>query len=139
MAELLGEEDPRLEHVLGMVAVTTHWGELPARERKILVLRFYGGMTQAQIGQQLGISQIQVSRLLAHALSYLRPRICGLPECVTEAVLDVTPRVDRTAAAGDRRPAWRSGTAVKLSGERRDVTEHGGQAGSADKSILVRT
>jgi RNA polymerase sigma-B factor len=91
LAELLGEEDPRLEHVLGMLAVTTHWGELPARERRILVLRFYSGMTQAQIGQQLGISQIQVSRLLAHALGYLRPRIFGPPECVTEAVLDVTP------------------------------------------------
>jgi RNA polymerase sigma-B factor len=79
LADFLGGEDPGLEHVLGMRAVATHWGELPAREQKILVLRFYGDMTQTQVGQQLGISQMQVSRLLAHALGYLRPRVTGIP------------------------------------------------------------
>ena len=73
------EEDPQLEHMLGMQAVATHWGELPPREQKILLLRFYGGITQAQVGQQLGISQMHVSRLLAHALA-MRPRLLGLPE-----------------------------------------------------------
>jgi DNA-directed RNA polymerase specialized sigma subunit len=53
--------------------------ELPRREQQILVMRFYGDMTQVQIGHQLGISQTQVSRLLAHALGYLRPRLLGLP------------------------------------------------------------
>jgi RNA polymerase sigma factor (sigma-70 family) len=53
--------------------------------QKILILRFYGGMTQTQIGQQLGISQMQVSRLLARALGYLRPRVTGLPERPTDA------------------------------------------------------
>ncbi len=77
LADLIGGEDPRLEHVLGMLAVETHWAELPATEQKILVLRFYGGMTQVQVGQQLGISQMQVSRKLAHALGYLRPRVVG--------------------------------------------------------------
>ena len=67
LSELLGEEDPELEHVLGMQAIAAHWGELPDREQTILVLRFYRGMTQTQIGQQLGISQMQVSRLLAGA------------------------------------------------------------------------
>ena len=52
-----------------MQTVATHWGELPPREQKILILRFYGDLTQAQVGQQLGISQMHVSRLLAHALS----------------------------------------------------------------------
>jgi RNA polymerase sigma-B factor len=139
LAELLGEEDPGLEHVLGMLAVSAHWGELPAREQKILVLRFYGGMTQAQIGEQVGISQMQVSRLLAHALGYLRPRIFGLPECAAEAVPDVSPRTDLTGVPGDR-PAWRRSVtgAVNLGGEQRDVTEYGGQAGSADRSIPVR-
>ena len=80
LADLLGEEDPRMEHMLGIQAVAAHWGELPQRERRILVMRFYGEMTQAQIGHQLGISQMQVSRLLAHALGYLRPRLLGLPE-----------------------------------------------------------
>jgi RNA polymerase sigma-B factor len=80
LADLFGEEDPRMDHVLDMQAVATHWGELSAHEQKILFMRFYRGMTQDKIGQQLGISQIQVSRLLGRALGYLRPRVLGLDE-----------------------------------------------------------
>jgi RNA polymerase sigma-B factor len=80
LADILGGDDPRLEHMLGMQAVSTHWGELPPREQKILIMRFYGDMTQIQIGQQLGISQMQVSRLITKALGYLRPRVLGLDE-----------------------------------------------------------
>jgi RNA polymerase sigma-B factor len=43
-------------------------------------MRFYGDMTQAQIGAQLGVSQMQVSRILSSALGYLRPRVLGLPD-----------------------------------------------------------
>jgi RNA polymerase sigma-B factor len=76
--DLVGDEDPRLEHVLGMQSLAAHFRELPAREQKILVLRFYDGMTQAQIGSQFGISQMHVSRLIAHALGYLRERMSAL-------------------------------------------------------------
>jgi RNA polymerase sigma-B factor len=75
LADILGEEDPRMEHMLGMQAVAAHWGELPAREQEILLMDFCGGMTQAQIGQRLRISQMHVSRLRAHALGYLRSRL----------------------------------------------------------------
>ena len=75
LADYLGEEDPRIEHMLGMQAVATHWGELPAREQEILLMDFRGGMTQVQIGQRLRISQMRVSRLRAHALGYLRSRL----------------------------------------------------------------
>ena len=78
VADLLGEEDPQLDHMLGMQAVAAHWGELSPYEQKVLFMRFYGGMTQGKIGQQLGMSQIQVSRLLSRALGYLRPRLLGL-------------------------------------------------------------
>ena len=80
LADSLGEEDPQMEHMLGMQAVATHWGELPLREQEILLLYFRGGMTQAQIGQRLRISQMHVSRLVAHALGYLRSRLLGLEE-----------------------------------------------------------
>ncbi len=79
LADVLGEEDPEVEHTLDMESVAAHWGELPRREQKILLLRFYGDMTQAEIGQQLGISQMHVSRLLAHALGYLRQRLLDTP------------------------------------------------------------
>ena len=83
LADLHGEEDPQMDHMLCMQALATHWGELPSREQKILLMRFYGGMTQDQIGQRLGLSQMQVSRLLGHALRYLRPRLLGFDEPAT--------------------------------------------------------
>ena len=77
LADALGREDPRLEHMLGMQAVAAHWGELPPRERQILIMDFGGGMTQTQIAQRMSISQMHVSRLRAHALGYLRARLLG--------------------------------------------------------------
>ena len=77
LADILGEDDPQLEHTLDMEAVWAHWGDLPVREQRLLMMRFYGNMTQAEIGERLGISQMHVSRLLAGALSYLRERVLG--------------------------------------------------------------
>jgi RNA polymerase sigma-B factor len=77
LADALGEEDPRLEHMLGMHAVAAHWGELAPREQQILIMDFHDGMTQTQIGQRLRISQMHVSRLRAHALGHLRARLLG--------------------------------------------------------------
>jgi RNA polymerase sigma-B factor len=103
LADLLGEDDPRVEHMLGMRAVAAHWGELPLRERQILRMRFHGDMTQAEIGQQLGISQMHVSRLLAHALGYLRPRLLGLPQQASGTAHATAPGLNLTAAAAHRR------------------------------------
>ena len=75
LADVLGIEDQDVQHTVDMEAVTAHWGELPAREQRILLLRFYGNLTQAEIGERLGISQMHVSRLLARSLSYLRDRL----------------------------------------------------------------
>src|ERR1039457_3522680 len=77
LADVLGAEDPGMELALDMQALSSHWGELPRREQRILLMRFYGDMTQAQIGERLGISQMHVSRLLARALGYLRERLLG--------------------------------------------------------------
>ena len=77
LADMLGEDDPQLEHTLDMESVWAHWGDLPVREQRLLMMRFYGNMTQAEIGERLGISQMHVSRLLAGALSYLRERVLG--------------------------------------------------------------
>jgi RNA polymerase sigma-B factor len=77
LAELLGEEDPQMEHTVDMAALQAHWNELPRREQQILLLRFYGNMTQAEIGEQVGLSQMHVSRLITQALSYLRDRMLG--------------------------------------------------------------
>jgi RNA polymerase sigma-B factor len=75
LADGLGEEDPRQEHMLAMRAVATHWGELTTREQSILVMSFRGGLTQVEIGRRLQISQMRVSRLRTHALQHLRWRL----------------------------------------------------------------
>jgi RNA polymerase sigma-B factor len=77
LADILGEDDPQLEHTLNIESVWAHWGDLPVREQRLLMMRFYGNMTQAEIGERLGISQMHVSRLLAGALSYLREHVLG--------------------------------------------------------------
>ena len=77
LAELLGAEDPQMEHTVDMAALSAHWNELPRREQRILLLRFYGNLTQAEIGQQLGLSQMHVSRLITQSLAFLRERMLG--------------------------------------------------------------
>ena len=80
LADMLGDDDPGVEHAIDMEALNAHWGELPEREQRILVLRFYGNLTQTEIGDRLGISQMHVSRLMARALAHLRNRLLDAPE-----------------------------------------------------------
>jgi RNA polymerase sigma-B factor len=75
LADVVGAEDSAMEHMLDMQAVAAHWGELAPREQKILRMRFHDDMTQTQIAQHLGISQMHVSRLSSHALGHLRQRL----------------------------------------------------------------
>jgi RNA polymerase sigma-B factor len=98
LADLLGDEDPGVQHTVDMEAVTAHWQELPDREQHILLLRFYGNLTQAEIGERLGISQMHVSRLLARALSHLRERLDGHEENVATAL----PAAAQTTVKGRR-------------------------------------
>jgi RNA polymerase sigma-B factor len=77
LGDLMGAEDPQIEHTLDMEAVWKHWRDLPERQQRLLMMRFYGNMTQAEIGERLGISQMHVSRLLAAALDYLRDCLVG--------------------------------------------------------------
>jgi RNA polymerase sigma-B factor len=75
LGDQLGAEDPDLDRALTMQAVWQHCAELPAREQHLLMMRFYGNMTQAEIGERLGVSQMHVSRLLKRSLAYLREHI----------------------------------------------------------------
>ena len=80
LADMLGDDDPGVAHTIDMEAVSAHWDELPEREQRILVMRFYGNLTQTEIGDRLGISQMHVSRLMARALAHLRSRLLDLAE-----------------------------------------------------------
>ena len=78
--DLLGGADADLESVDDKLTVAGLLLRLPARERQMLAMRFYGNRTQAEIAAALGISQMHVSRLLSRALAWLR-----------EAMLSDTP------------------------------------------------
>lgn len=75
LRELLGDLDPDLERVELHETLQPLLEELPERERRILVLRFFRNYTQTQIAADVGISQMHVSRLLTKTLKTLRVRI----------------------------------------------------------------
>ena len=72
VSEHIGVEDESLEALEYRAALGPLIANLPERERRILYLRFFGGMTQSQIAARLGISQMHVSRLLNRTLAVLR-------------------------------------------------------------------
>ncbi|MFD3656466.1 SigB/SigF/SigG family RNA polymerase sigma factor [Streptomyces sp. NPDC058620] len=72
MADTLGEPDAAMEIVEDLHALAPLLARLEDRERRIVEMRYGREMTQAQIGNALGISQMQVSRLLSRILAKLR-------------------------------------------------------------------
>lgn len=77
-ADMLGAEDPGYQLTDEALAVAPLLDELPDRERLVLHLRFFRGQTQIQIAERLGVSQMQVSRILTKTLTHLRES--ALPE-----------------------------------------------------------
>ncbi|MEV6597469.1 SigB/SigF/SigG family RNA polymerase sigma factor [Actinoplanes sp. NPDC051346] len=79
--DLIGGADSDLELVDDRLTVAGLLLRLPARERRMLAMRFYGNRTQAEIAAELGISQMHVSRLLSRSLAWLREAMLsdGLP------------------------------------------------------------
>ncbi|CAN5553464.1 N/A [soil metagenome] len=71
-ADQLGSEDEQLRNLEYRAALAPEMAKLPERERRILFLRFFKGMTQSEIADKLGISQMHVSRLLNRTLMRLR-------------------------------------------------------------------
>src|SRR6476646_6117328 len=72
LADRLGYEDLALEGVEYRESLKPLLAKLPPRERRIIMLRFFGNLTQSQIGEEVGISQMHVSRLLTRTLAQLR-------------------------------------------------------------------
>jgi len=75
VADPLGDDDPGIEAVDNRESVKPLLAALPERERRILTMRFFSEMTQTQIAQELGISQMHVSRLLSQTLGKLRTQL----------------------------------------------------------------
>jgi RNA polymerase sigma-B factor len=72
MLDALGVDDEGLEHVEIRESIKPLLDRLDPREKKILLLRFFKNMTQSQIAEEIGVSQMHVSRLLNRTLEELR-------------------------------------------------------------------
>jgi RNA polymerase sigma-B factor len=70
--DALGELDPEMERLDEWASIAPAIRGLPARERRVLYLRFFRGLTQSEIAQEIGVSQMHVSRILAQTLGLLR-------------------------------------------------------------------
>jgi RNA polymerase sigma-B factor len=72
LTDFLGAEDPSFDAVVDREALKPLLAGLGERDKRILLMRFFRGMTQSEIGAQLNVSQMQVSRLLTRILEQLR-------------------------------------------------------------------
>ncbi|MEV1296078.1 RNA polymerase sigma factor SigF [Pseudonocardia sp. NPDC049635] len=75
VGELVGDADAELDRVDYRESLRPLLAELAPRERTIVMLRFFGNRTQTQIADEVGISQMHVSRLLSQTLDRLRSRL----------------------------------------------------------------
>jgi RNA polymerase sigma-B factor len=75
LADVLGDDDTNFSRSEARTALRPLCRNLPPRDQRILFLRFFRGWTQQEIAQELGVTQMQVSRLLARILGHLRSRL----------------------------------------------------------------
>jgi RNA polymerase sigma-B factor len=75
LVDTLGTYDTALQHVEYRETLRPLLAALPERERRIIMLRFFANKTQAQIAEEIGVSQMHVSRLLDKTLRHLRTQM----------------------------------------------------------------
>ena len=79
LADTLGGEDPSLAEVETRQTLSPLLAGLAPRERRVIQMRFYENLTQAQIAERVGVSQMHVSRLLAKSLAQMRTSLVDSP------------------------------------------------------------
>jgi RNA polymerase sigma-B factor len=72
LGEMLGERDPAFDLMIDRQVLKGLVAKLGERDKRILLMRYFRGMTQSEIGEELGVSQMQISRLLTRILGELR-------------------------------------------------------------------
>jgi RNA polymerase sigma-B factor len=85
LLDTLGEGEPGYDDVVDREAVKPLLRALPERDKRVLYLRFFCDMTQKKIGEQLGISQMHVSRILSGTCDRLRRQVALDPRAHTHA------------------------------------------------------
>ncbi len=92
IGERIGSDENEIEDVEAREAVRKVLAQLPARERRMLTLRFFGERTQREIADELHISQMHVSRLLTRTLTRLRDHFVDGVELPKEWLADANDR-----------------------------------------------
>jgi RNA polymerase sigma-B factor len=75
LGDLMADEDPGFEAAEARAMLSTAMARLGERDRRILRMRFFEGLTQKEIGREIGVTQMQVSRLLTRILTDLRSEL----------------------------------------------------------------
>ena len=96
LGDLLGDDEDPFDEVVSLLSLRAAVADLGDRDRRVLRLRFVKELTQREIGERVGVSQMQVSRILTSVYSRLRSSIEGQPGGVDE------PRRSSDLVAGDR-------------------------------------
>ena len=82
LLDSLGDEDPGFEELIDQLDLTEALAVLEPREKTIIHLKFYGGLSQTQIGIRMSISQMHVSRLQRIAIGKLRVHLTTIKNAV---------------------------------------------------------
>jgi RNA polymerase sigma-B factor len=130
LGDLLGGEDRDLEAVADVEALRTSFRLLPPRLQHVLALRFVDNLTQVQIAQQIGVSQMHVSRLIARALATLRSMLLD----------DNPPAVDDGETAVEEAPGPDSSrrTRIPRVPAQRGPAQKGPAPRRIDRSVMPR-
>jgi RNA polymerase sigma-B factor len=121
LGDLLADSDSPVDAVPDMVTVDQLVRRLPKPVQRILALRFHGDLTQAQIAEIVGVSQMQVSRLLTRSLTWLR----------TGLLTDTVP-------LWDERPHAQDDPLLRLWTAEHDGTVMVMVSGEVDRAVITR-
>jgi RNA polymerase sigma-B factor len=136
LADMLGEDDARFEVVDAGLTIAAAARQLPEQERRVLALRFGSELSQKQIAARIGVSQMQVSRVLRRTLDRMRETI-EAPVAVTDKRSRPPRRAQANAPALAARPSSMRARAPR--GPRRRPASGAGRTGSRTSPPSTRS
>jgi RNA polymerase sigma-B factor len=125
----MGGLDTNFDRILEVETVRPLIAALPERERTVLMLRFFHNMTQSQIAQRIGVSQMHVSRILTVALTTLRQQAQPLEAAASRTDDTICPAPSEIPAAA----APAANTPMRSVDHSTGVSRLGGHARSVDQ------
>ena len=97
LGDTLGEADDGFARAEDRVLIADLLRSLPVRERQVLRMSFNGGLTQAEIGERIGVSQMQVSRILRSTLGHLNMLVSDAQSAPPDRSRSTAPAIRRRA------------------------------------------